>query len=123
MNIEAINTRLDAVENLKNCEDIQRVFKDTTSKFPDLERLLAKLSSYSIKTASKAVYFEDVAAIKLKEFSRFLNIMIEVENMMDELETFDITSSLLLDLIKTTESGGKFPKLKPTCERLLSFIL
>ena len=123
MNIEVINTRLDAVENLKNCEDIQRVFKDTTSKFPDLERLLAKLSSYSIKTASKAVYFEDVAAIKLKEFSRFLNIMIEVENMMDELETFDITSSLLLDLIKTTESGGKFPKLKPTCERLLSFIL
>lgn len=123
MNIEAINTRLDAVENLKNCEDIQRVFKDTTSKFPDLERLLAKLSSYSIKTASKAVYFEDVAAIKLKEFSRFLNIMIEVENMMDELETFDITSSLLLNLIKTTESGGKFPKLKPTCERLLSFIL
>jgi len=37
---------------------------------PDLEKLVAKLYTYSIQHRVKAIYFENVSANKLKEFKQ-----------------------------------------------------
>lgn len=43
------------------------------NKLPDLEKLLAKIFTYSIKHSVKAIYFEDVSLQKMKEFRLLLN--------------------------------------------------
>jgi hypothetical protein len=42
------------------------------AKLPDLEKLLAKIFTYSIKHKVNAIYFEDVSLIKMKEFRTLL---------------------------------------------------
>ena len=37
-------------------------------KIPDLERLCSRTYAYSVKTSSKAVFYEDISTMKLKEF-------------------------------------------------------
>ena len=38
------------------------------TKLPDMEKLLAKIFTYSVKHKVKAIYFEDVSLIKMREF-------------------------------------------------------
>jgi hypothetical protein len=42
-------------------------FRFRIGKIPDLEKLLAKLYTYSIQHRVKAVYFENVTVSKLRE--------------------------------------------------------
>ena len=48
------------------------------AKLPDLERLLAKIFAYSIKHKVKAIYFEDVSLVKMKEFRTLLKTLREI---------------------------------------------
>lgn len=68
MNIQKINDRLDAVEDLIDHQYETDVFRSKIAKLPDLEKLLAKLYTYSVKHKVKAIYFENVSLNKLKEF-------------------------------------------------------
>jgi DNA mismatch repair protein MSH6 len=68
MNIAKINSRLDAVEDLMTHQYETDVFRSKIAKLPDLEKLLAKLYTYSVKHKVKAIYFENVSLIKLREF-------------------------------------------------------
>lgn len=68
MNIGKINQRLDAVEDLIENQYETDVFRSKIAKLPDLEKLLAKLYTYSVKHKVKAIYFENVSLIKLREF-------------------------------------------------------
>lgn len=38
------------------------------SRLPDLEKLLAKIFTYSVKHSVEAIYFEDVNLQKMREF-------------------------------------------------------
>lgn len=68
MNIKKIEERLDAVEDLMEHQFETDVFRSKIGKLPDLEKLLAKLYTYSVKHKVKAIYFENVSLNKLKEF-------------------------------------------------------
>jgi hypothetical protein len=48
------------------------LFRGKLSKIPDLERLLAKVFTYSVKDSTKAVMFENVSYLKLIEFRDLL---------------------------------------------------
>ena len=37
-------------------------------KLPDIEKLLAKIYTYSVKQKVKAIFFEDVSLNKMREF-------------------------------------------------------
>jgi len=58
---------------------------------PDLEKLLAKIFSYSIKHSVDAIYFEDVSLIKLKEFRQILTTikMMKTKTLHELLEVKD----------------------------------
>ena len=68
MNVKKINDRLDAVEDLMNHQYETDIFRTRIGKLPDIEKLLAKLYTYSVKHKVKAIYFENVSLQKLKEF-------------------------------------------------------
>jgi len=72
MNIEKINQRLDSIEDLIDNQYETDVFRSKLGKLPDLEKLLAKLYTYSVKHKVKAIYFENVSLIKLREFRTVL---------------------------------------------------
>lgn len=122
MSVEIINKRLDAVTELISNKEIYKVFDKAASKLPDLERLLAKLSAYSIKTNSKAVYFEDVGTNRLKEFCSFLKFMQSLQSLMSDIESFDPQSEGLISIVKLQNYNGNFPDLNPLCEKLFSKI-
>ena len=72
MNLDKLNDRLDAVEDLIEHQFECDVFRSKLGKVPDLEKMLAKLYTYSIKHKVKAIYFENVALNKLKDFRTVL---------------------------------------------------
>lgn len=52
---------------------------------PDMERLLAKIFTYSIKHRIKAIYFEDVSLKKLTEFRVLLQTFAKIGNHLNDL--------------------------------------
>lgn len=68
-----INERLDAVEDLMRYQDETCKFRAKLSKLPDLEKLLAKIFTYSIKHSVEAIYFEDVSLNKMREFKSLID--------------------------------------------------
>ena len=55
------------------------------SKLPDLEKLLAKMFTYSIKHRIKAIYFEDVNLKRLTEFRKILIAFKQTNEHLKEL--------------------------------------
>ena len=75
LNPEQINGRLDSVADMINYQYETDKVRDEMKKLPDLEKLLARVFTYSIKHRCKAIYFEDVSLIKLKEFRVLLDTL------------------------------------------------
>lgn len=65
MNIEKINDRYDAIDDLTQFMHEADSCRAKLAKLPDIEKLLSKIFSYSVKHKKKAIYFEDVSLIKL----------------------------------------------------------
>lgn len=58
--IDKIETRLDAISDLMTFQSDTDILRARLGKLPDLEKLMAKIFTYSIKHNVKAIYFEDV---------------------------------------------------------------
>jgi len=86
MNIQKINARLDAVEDLIEHQYETDVFRSKIAKLPDLEKLLAKLYTYSVKHKVKAIYFENVSLNKLKEFRQVTRTLKGLSDLISSLQ-------------------------------------
>ena len=71
-----------AVEDLIQFQYETDSIRAKMAKLPDIEKLLAKIFTYSIKHRVKAIYFEDVSLIKLKEFRTLLKTFRSVEDIL-----------------------------------------
>jgi len=111
MNIGKINQRLDAVEDLIENQYETDVFRSKIAKLPDLEKLLAKLYTYSVKHKVKAIYFENVSLIKLREFRivlrHFKGLSELVSSLSNKVKAFK--SERLHQLLSLDKDGGLFP--------------
>ena len=85
MDIEAITQRQNAVEDLMKIRFEVGAMRTRLGKLPDVEKLLAKIFTYSIKQRIKAIYFEDVSLKKLQEFRQLLKIFAQSEDLLREL--------------------------------------
>ena len=84
MNVEKIEARLDAIEDLICFQSETDILRSKLSKLPDLEKLLAKIFTYSIKHSVKAIYFEDVSLQKMREFR---TLLVCFKNMTETIES------------------------------------
>ena len=85
MNISQITQRQLAVDDLIQFQYDTDSIRAKLGKLPDVEKLLVKIFSYSIKHRVKAIYFEDVSLIKMKEFRSLLKTFKCVEDIIGNL--------------------------------------
>lgn len=97
-NIEAINSRLDCVEDLIAHSHEMEVFRTKLFKLKDLEKQLSKLYQYSINRNKKAIYFEDVSLRKLREFHDMLSKLKEMPEFVEMLSNANFSTERLKQL-------------------------
>ena len=111
MNINKINDRLDAVEDLIEHQYETDVFRSKIAKVPDIERMLAKLYTYSVKHKVKAIYFENVSLNKLKDFRTILRHFRALPDLISSLKAkvAKFKSQRLWALLTEEDAGGLYP--------------
>lgn len=111
MNIDKINQRLDSIDDLIKFQYECDLFRSRIAKLPDLEKLLARIFSYSIKHKVRAIYFEDVSLIKLKEFKTLLKTFKELPEIIETLgsKADEFKSSRLRQLVIQNKEESLFP--------------
>lgn len=68
-----------------NCDFETGATRVRMGKLPDLEKLLARIFTYSVKHRVKAIYFEDVSLIKMREFRTLLKTFRRTEEILGGL--------------------------------------
>ena len=81
-NEDKIRNRLDAVEELVNDEERRRQIQQRLRSLPDIERILTKIYTYSVKQKVKAFWIEIQARKRLEEFFDLLNALREIVNIL-----------------------------------------
>lgn len=93
--------------------------RNRLARLPDIEKLLAKIFTYSIKQRVKAIYFEDVSLLKMKEFRMLLKTLRQLEEILsplikrkDEFKSVRLRTLLTFEDDATSQLGaaGMFPK-------------
>lgn len=109
--IKRLNERLDAVEDLMEHQFETDVLRSKLAKLPDLEKLVAKLYTYSVKHKVKAIYFENVSLNKMREFRQLQGHMKALAETVSSLrdKVKDFKSARLRSLLTDDEKGGLFP--------------
>lgn len=81
---------------------------------PDLERIITKVFSYSVKNAVKAIYFENVSFSKLRELKQLLKHFRELPDIIDTLrcKAHNFKSERLKNLVTFESEGGMMPWLE-----------
>ena len=110
-NVDKIQRRLDAVEDMIEHQHETDVLRARLRKLPDLERLMAKIFTYSLKHKIKAIYFEDVSLQKMREFRKLLLCLGEVTHTigsyLDLIKKGDLKSERLRVLLTEEQQGDK----------------
>lgn len=82
MDVDSIIERQNAVADLIANNDIADYFHEKLGRLPDLERMISKIYNLSNKQRMSAVYFEDFAKNRLKDFLDFLKELKTVESLI-----------------------------------------
>lgn len=82
MDVDSLIERQNAVQDLISNSDIADYFHDKLSKLPDLERMISRIYNLSNKQRMSAVYFEDFAKNRLKDFLDFLKELKTIEGLV-----------------------------------------
>ncbi|KAK2166249.1 hypothetical protein LSH36_40g05016 [Paralvinella palmiformis] len=128
-NPDAINDRLDAVDDLLSVPDITAEVKELLKKMPDLDRLLNKIHTLGSVNRSKnhpdgrAIFFEDLVYSKRK-IEDFLSALTGFQSAVNVVEKFagksqQLKSRLLKQTVMVavkTNDEGRFPCLKDELE-------
>ena len=101
LDVNKIEARLDAIEDLLAHQHETDELRAKLGKLPDLEKLLAKIFTYSIKHKVKAIYFEDVSLIKMKEFRTLLKVFKGIRDTLSGYLRLNETGKLRSERLKT----------------------
>lgn len=113
---DKIDCRLDAVEDLIRNQSATDILRASLARLPDVEKLLAKIFTYSIKHSVKAVYFEDVSLIKMREFRTLLTVFSQVDRTVGSYRDLwkhdELKSERLIALVtkKSETENGLLPE-------------
>jgi len=71
-------------------EQFMQVYQDKLSKFADLERLINRIYNLGNRKRMSAIYYEDFAKNRLKEFLAFLGDLRKVEELITEINPYTL---------------------------------
>ncbi len=119
---ERIKERQNAVRDLlENNQGFVEYYQGKLKKLPDIERMISRVYNLSNRKRMSAVYFEDFAQNRLKDFLMFLKELKKVEELVVAQETQKLQSKRLRELTSFNEVNnqerGLFPRVaKIICE-------
>jgi len=114
-NVTQIRERLDAVEELVGKRSLRKDLQKRLIALPDIERILTKIYTYSVKTKVKAFYIDAQALNRLDEFYGLVETLREVKRILIEVFHKDTASSVkvsskrlrrLVSLASLTKEGA-----------------
>ena len=97
-NSDAINARLDAIENINEHEDLRVDIKKMLKKLPDIERLFSRIHAHGVARDKDAVMYTNVGKKKLLNFLKLLEGLKESQNVIETLKRMNLKSKILKDL-------------------------
>lgn len=105
LNVDRINDRLDAIQDLQNYEYERELFRNKLMKVGDLEKKCSQIYSINIKIKKQAIYFQDMNSKRLKLF-------------LETIDNLEKSYHLVLSLFKAMEEI-KSQRLKQLMTTLL----
>eukprot|EP00497_Spongosphaera_streptacantha_P000464 TRINITY_DN129_c0_g1_i1.p1 TRINITY_DN129_c0_g1~~TRINITY_DN129_c0_g1_i1.p1 ORF type:complete len:401 (+),score=91.54 TRINITY_DN129_c0_g1_i1:412-1614(+) len=113
--LDAINVRLDAVQNLIELSELVQNTREKLKKLPDVPRLLSKVCINGTTTQlDKAVMFtNDLSVRKVTEYCQTLEALYKIQEIHQlwEASADDVNAKLLRDI---TLPGGRYPDFRET---------
>ena len=130
LDVNAINDRLDAIEDLEGLYELKDNFRRSLKSLPDLERTCGRVYHQSVKKKESVIMFEDVAGSKLREFKKLLESLSKAKSLISAFSEATMKSKLLKNL--TTLVGYKevlerrstsMPDIEPLLDEMATFII
>ena len=116
-----INERLDMVEDFIKNDQVILKFRNTLSKWTDIERQCTKFFRLARGTNTQAIYFEDINRNRLKEFFKLLNFLYKCQNIFEIFEQYIENNKFKSqELIKKLTIGEGVPDLSAVIKILLN---
>lgn len=84
-NKEKIEQRLDAVQDLVRNPQLLDKLQLKLANIPDLERMLSKIYTYSIKAKVKAIYIDIAIVNRLDEFYKLIGLLKKTSSMLEDI--------------------------------------
>jgi len=126
---EAINDRLNAIDDLKEMDDQFLAIRDTLKSLPDLERLISKIHQLGNVSKnhpdSRAIMYEGntYSKRKVEDFITLLNGFQSAANLLNNLGKNNVKSVLLksiLTITKNEKDKTGFPYLNELLEHFMT---
>ena len=119
--IKKINERLDMVEDFIRNDQVILKFRNTLSKWTDIERQCTKFFRLARGSNNQAIYFEDINRNRLKEFFKLLNFLYKCQNIFEIFEQYIENNKFKSqELIKKLTIGEGVPDLSAVIKILLN---
>ena len=119
--VKKINERLDMVEDFLRNDEVILKFRNSLTKWTDIERQCSKFFKLARGTNTQAIYFEDVSKSRLKEFFKLLNFLYKCQNIFEIFEQYIENDKFKSkELIKKLTIGEGVPDLSRVIKVLLN---
>ncbi|CAK58417.1 unnamed protein product (macronuclear) [Paramecium tetraurelia] len=123
--IDQIRERQTMVCDISNFRKERDLFRQSIKQFPDFERRCSRIYEYSIKTESKAVFYENLSEQRLKEFK---NLTKSLRLAQQEIALFgqykiNFRSERLRNMMTYEADGGLLPNVKEQLDEFEQYII
>ncbi|CAD8137335.1 unnamed protein product [Paramecium octaurelia] len=112
--VDQIRERQAMVSDISNFRKERDFFRQSIKQFPDFERRCSRIYEYSIKSESKAVFYENLSEQRLKEFKNLtqnLRLAQEEITLFGQLQ-INFKSERLRKMMTFEEKGGLLPNVQ-----------
>ncbi|CAD8059529.1 unnamed protein product [Paramecium sonneborni] len=101
------------------------LFRQSIKLFPDFERRCSRIYEYSIKTESKAVFYENLSEQRLKEFKTLTKALRLAQEEITLFGQFQINfrSEKLKKMLTFEADGGLLPNVKEQLDEFEQYII
>ena len=114
--VAQIEQRQDAVSDLVQNKPLHELISAALGKIPDIERMLTRIFTYSIKSKIKAFYVDAQAIKRITEFHTLLTVFKELNLQLADIAKLlpKLKSQRLRSLVTVAgNKGGVFPDTSP----------
>ena len=123
INVDAINQRLEAIEDLESNVFIRDKLREELKRFRDFERMCGRIYRLSAQK-DDVTYFQDIPVYHLKEFKSLLEDFTAANELLVNIKkSANFSSPLLANLMELTLDHNESPDISKILSEIKDFIV